>query len=562
MAARKSGTSGTAPRAKDAAGSGPRNSRAAAPAPPARANDRKTARALADEAALAGHMAALQAALDAAPFYAWARDRDGRIIFQNKASHRLWGDQRGRTPAESGAHPDVIKAWQATNRRALRGRTVRSEVQYPVDGRLLWFLNIVTPLRVGRRIAGILGFLIDITEQKKTEQALQQSETTLQALADNAADAIFIKDDARRYTFLNASAARLLGRPVEDLIGKTPEEIFDAEAARVVRETDDAAFAGRLYNEERELVIKGRLHVLHTVQTPIRDSDGRVVAICGIVRDVTRRAIAERALQEREEQLEQRVRERTRALQESEERLQKRSRQLARLAEQLTMAEHRERRRLAERLHERLQQQLVGARIQGEVLLKEQDKAARPRLESLLRSLEAAVEESRGVTRELAAPILAHESLADTVRWTVENMQQRYELDVSLRILNSPERLPEPAAVLLHSAVCELLLNVVKHAATPRARLRLHRTRKGVVLTVEDEGEGFSDADTAHTRDDAPGFGLFSIRERAELLGGAFTIDSVPGKGTRAVLTLPVAGAPPGTSGRKDPAARHRSSRT
>ncbi len=116
----------------------------------------------------------------------------------------------------------------------------------------------------------------------------------LRFMADQAADCIFIKDERRRYTFVNRAMQTLLGRGEADLVGKTPEEVFGPDQAAIVRAVDDRTFSGESVDETRDLALNGLTRRFHTVQTPLRRREGRVVAIMGIVRDVTAQREAER----------------------------------------------------------------------------------------------------------------------------------------------------------------------------------------------------------------------------------------------------------------------------
>lgn len=174
------------------------------------------------------------------------------------------------------------------------------------DGSVFMVDIAARPIRLGGR-RYVLGTFHDVTERMAMDRALAESESRLRTIMDSTADAIFVKDARRRYTFVNAAMARLLGCRTEDLVGRTPAQVFGRAGARIVRETDDTTFAGRTYDAERTLRLGGRDYVLHTVQTPIRGPDGRVGSICGIVRDVTARVAAEKALRESEARYRQMV---------------------------------------------------------------------------------------------------------------------------------------------------------------------------------------------------------------------------------------------------------------
>lgn len=126
----------------------------------------------------------------------------------------------------------------------------------------------------------------DITKQK-------DKEATFQAITDSAMDSIFCKNLERKYTFVNPAMIKLLGCKKEDLLGKTPEQIFDQDAAATIFEVDQRSLTGEKVNEVRSLKIGNDLFTFHTIQVPLYDSYGKIVGISGIVRDLTENKIAE-----------------------------------------------------------------------------------------------------------------------------------------------------------------------------------------------------------------------------------------------------------------------------
>jgi DNA-binding NarL/FixJ family response regulator len=148
-----------------------------------------------------------------------------------------------------------------------------------------------------------------------------------------------------------------------------------------------------------------------------------------------------------------------------------------------------------------------------------------------------AITASRSLTTELSPPIL-RESLPRMMDWLVQWMESRHGLFVDVSSepdLNEPS---DEARKFLFQAVRELLMNVRKHAGTDRARVRIFAHADNLCIEVSDDGTGF---DTAHTADgDHHAFGLFSIRERVEMLGGTLQIQSLPGRGSTCIIRVPV----------------------
>ena len=140
-----------------------------------------------------------------------------------------------------------------------------------------------------------------IEELEAEVKRLRWSDDVLRAITETAEDSIFIKDSDFRYTFVNPAMERALGIEAKELMGKTPQEVFGEEDAEVVKSTDVPVLEGKIVNAVRTLIVDGRSKTFHTVQTPVRNSDGQVHAICGIVRDVSDRKAAEEALRKSEE---------------------------------------------------------------------------------------------------------------------------------------------------------------------------------------------------------------------------------------------------------------------
>ncbi|WP_310820973.1 response regulator [Stratiformator vulcanicus] len=235
------------------------------------------------------------------------------------------------------------------------------------------------------------------------------------------------------------------------------------------------------------------------------------------------------------ESLERQVAERTRIAEE-------RATQLRTLAGELTRAEERERRRLAQMLHDDLQQLLVGARIRLATLPNdpnpEQFGAILTEIDSLL---DESIKVSRDLTLKFSPPVLYDAGLGPALEWVGRQMASKYGLNVTVDYDDSAQPTAEDTSVLLYQAVRELLFNVRKHSGAVEARVSLENGNNDqTVLTVRDSGRGFLIGDEAKTDDTSGGgFGLFSIRERLELIGGRMELESEPDVGTTVRLFAP-----------------------
>lgn len=264
---------------------------------------------------------------------------------------------------------------------------------------------------------------------------------------------------------------------------------------------------------------------------------GLLDVLCRQAADLIENRRAEQALTEANVSLERRVSERTAELENSE-------RELRRAAAMLSMAEHAERGRISQVLHDDLQQQLHSIQMKMAAARAAIERGDR---EAGMRHLKTAegwcgegVEIARRLTVDLSPPILKSEGLAESLDWLVAQMRAMHGLDVDVtgdRELQVPD---DATRVLIYQIVRELLFNIVKHAGTDRGHIELRQRDGRLDVCVSDEGSGFNPATMQRPRAGrAGGFGITSASERLAMLGGNLEVEATPGSGTRIVLHIP-----------------------
>ncbi len=252
--------------------------------------------------------------------------------------------------------------------------------------------------------------------------------------------------------------------------------------------------------------------------TPLRDERGQLQSLVFSLEDVTER---QKAFQE----------------------LEQRARQLQKLTLELSMAEDRERRRLAEILHDDLQQQLAAAKFHLGILAGHvrDNPALHETAGQVNQMLKEAIGKSRSLSHELSPPVLYQSDLGETFEWLARQVQTKHGLTVHVEVRGRVDSPSEALKAFLYKAAQELLFNVVKHARTRETRLRVQRVRDQLWLTIGDRGQGFEPQTLSKTT----GFGLLSIRERVELLGGRMKIKSAKGRGSTFLIAVPDSPVPP-----------------
>ncbi len=377
------------------------------------------------------------------------------------------------------------------------------------------------------------GVLTDIDKRKQAEQALRESEERYRTLFESSRDGIIFTDMEGRILHVNPYYREMLGYSEEELHALTyqqltPQRWREAEAA-IVR--DGILSRGYSGEYEKEYIRKDGTAFPISIQVwLVRDADGAPQGMWGIVRDITQRKQAEEALRELNATLESKVAERT-------DELKRRAKQLQKLTLDMSETEDRERQRMAEILHDDLQQQLAGAKFHLGLMRNraKYDPSVQELGAKIDHMLKDAMEKSRSLSHELSPTVLHHADFTETLRWLANEMQAKHGLTVHVHAPAVVRAQSDALKGFLYKAAQELLFNIVKHAGVKEAAVRVRPCGGYICLAVSDHGRGF---DPQELRE-AAGYGLLGIRERIELLGGRMKIKSARGKGSTLLIVVP-----------------------
>jgi PAS domain S-box-containing protein len=403
----------------------------------------------------------------------------------------------------------------------------------------------------GARTGLILLAIEDVTERRRAAHDLTVSETRYRRLFETAQDGILIIDARTGRIFdANPFLTELLGYPHAELVGKELWEIGLFEEIGANR----AAFRelqakGYIRYEDLPLRTEDGRHIDVEFVSNVYQVDGRAVIQCNI-REVTDRKRAEEAVREAHERLEDRVRERTAELSRANEAL---AAEIARreraeaarqeLLQRLAAAGEEERRRIARELHDQTGQHLtalsLGLKSLGDAT--PEASPARQRIEQLKALTALLGKEVHDLALELRPTALDDLGLHTALVNYAEEWSSRSGVPVDYHGDGlDAERLPPLIETALYRVVQESLTNVFRHAQARRVSLILRRSRDQVFAVIEDNGRGF-DPEGGVSGDGAGGrLGLLGMRERVELVGGALTVESAPGRGTTVFARIPL----------------------
>ncbi|WP_447983222.1 response regulator [Nitrospira sp. Nam74] len=375
------------------------------------------------------------------------------------------------------------------------------------------------------------------SERRYAERLRSESEARYQKLfEENPVPTCLIDDETLQYLAVNEAAVRHYGYTAEEFLSMTPKDIRPAEEVpaflQAMKDTErmESGNCGIWRHRKRDGTI---IHVEVTIhRTSFRGRPARLV----VYQDVSAHVRAEAMMQTVNYRLEHEVQERTRRLREKQD-------QLRSIASQLTLAEDRERKRLAGVLHDNLSQLLVVSKMKLERMsLQHSFEKSWNTLMDVKRMLDDALTYSRTLTAELRPALMGTEDDLDAaLKWVAEKMHG-HGLMVNIRHYGTAQVLDEDVLIVSYQAVQELLWNVLKHAGVFEAFVSTDCTANHIEIVVQDYGKGFDASRTAQPSKEG-GFGLLNVAERLDTVGGELKMTSMPGSGTRAILRLPVKGA-------------------
>jgi PAS domain S-box-containing protein len=466
----------------------------------------------------------LQVLIDAIPIPIFYKDMQGRYLGCNAEFERYIGSTKDRIIGKSvgDVAPGALKNKYYEIDDALISKIGRQidedSVVYANGTRHDVIFNRSIFYDENGMPGGLVGVILDITERKEMESSLHESRRRQRAILDNIPDLAWLKDTESRYIAVNRSYSLACGMPPEMLIGKTDFDIWPKDLAEKYWSDDrEVMQAGQRKVIEETMISKdGELLWGETIKTPIYAENGKIAGTAGIARDITLRKQTEIKL---------------RALQDD----------LRSLALQLTLAEEKERRRIAIELHDHVGQNLAYCKIILSGLEKDNPSplVSKP-INELMNLVTETIQFTRSVTFELSPPVLHDLGLEQSIEWLGEQVLARKDIHFRLDNDGLIEPISQELKILLFQILRELLANVAKHSQAKETLVFVRKTGNSIMISVQDDGIGFDVSTLTDGKQGPTGYGLFSIRERLKLIDGYFDIKSTPGSGTVVNIMAPI----------------------
>jgi PAS domain S-box-containing protein len=438
-------------------------------------------------------------------------DMEDRFTFVNRAFLQAYGYTKeevlGQKPAMLAAPTNpptqMSDILEQTRLNGWRGEVLdrrKDGTEFPV------FLSTSKIMDPDGHIIGLMGVAQDISERKRTEEQIR----LLAYAVQSARDLIWITDGDNRFTFVNQSFVDTYGYSPEEILGRKRDLLVSSKHAptlyeHIHRETRDGSWGGELLNCKKD----GTEFPISLSTSEIKNHEGRIIGVVGVVRDITERKQAEEVLR--------------------------------RLPLRIIEAQEAERLRVARELHDGVNQLLASAKMRlhkvedGVVPL---NPAAREILARCSRLLVQALEENRRIAHNLRPSDLDEFGLAAASRNFCKEFQSRTKLEVKYSIARIDQRLAPALELNLFRIMQEAFNNIERHAHASKVRLRIAFHGDSIVLKIQDDGRGFDPQRGKAGKGKWRGIGLTNMRERAEFLGGTCSVESAPKQG--AIITVRV----------------------
>jgi PAS domain S-box-containing protein len=415
------------------------------------------------------------------------------------------------------------------SREAVRREKIKAQLVVPMKsrGKVVGTICVATrhkrefrteEMELLTAIGNQIGIAIDkarlYREQAWLTELLQLSEVKYRELFQDASDAILIQDMEGNVTEANKACEKLLGYPVEELVGKKVSDFLRGYSLTLAQGIRGKLLSGERIEQryEQHLVRRDGSEAIIELATRLITADGKPIGFENIGRDVTE----ERKMQDN----------------------------LRFYLKQVLRAQEEERKRISRELHDDAGQSLLLLIHRLDALTSDPaNKLSKPAKDKVTRLHGLAVKILDGLRRysqELRPAILDHMGLVAALGWMADNLNREQRIKVSIEVRGTEYQLSPEAKLVLFRIAQEALNNVKKHSGATTAVVKLEYAPQKIIVRVTDNGKGFELPERLSDLASLGKLGLTGMEERARLLGGTLQVQSKPGEGTTVTAELPL----------------------
>ena len=444
-------------------------------------------------------------------------DLNGCLCFVNSALGRMHGfapeDLMGRHYSVLYADKQWLSEESVMEKLAVRGDYERQINHVRRDGSEFPALTHLTVLRnKDSKFIGVIGIVRDLTENKRAQDEMILEKNKLKAILSSMQSSVTIRDLDHTIIYQNDHSidrsGNRIGLKCYELKGME-DHCPDCPVQKSITEGVSR------YTIKRQKDDSGRITYWEHFTNPIRGADGKINSCLKISTDITDRKRAERQLVANQQRLRD-------------------------LACQLSLSEERQRRQIAENLHDQISQWLALSVLKLDILRDGVDPSLAEQVDDVSQSIHQTIAAIRSMIFDLSSPTLYKFGLRAAVFEFITELFGRHpKIKCEFQADKQVVELTQDMNVLLFQAVRELLFNVIKYAKAGNVLVEMKADQGFYLVTVKDDGVGF-DTSKIGTFHRNGGFGIFNIMERLDYVGGSLEIFSEPGKGSSFTMKVPL----------------------
>jgi PAS domain S-box-containing protein len=451
-------------------------------------------------------------------------DEDGNILLVNDSFCKIFEMEKEKLIGkpfsivyDSSEQEDALKTFQGDIRNN-KIKTLFERENTLWNGRKAWFefSNSFLTLPDESRIT--LSIIKEISERKKSEIELRESESKYKMLFNNANDAVFVTQFSQEKSYgdfieVNEIACKRLGYTKEEFLQLSPSAIvsqknindFNLNMERLLKEGHIIYDLVHRAKDRKLIPVEINSHLFLYNEKP---------TILSIARDITERKQAE-------------------------EKLRRTSKLLRELATHLQSVREEERTMIAQEIHDELGQVLTALKIHISLLankLNNNQEPLKQKIYSLLDMIDASVESVQKISAKLRPGILDELGLIAAIEWQTEEFEKLTSIKCSLVLPKEELLLEKDKSTAIFRIFQEALTNIARHSQATKAQISLLNHQSNIYLEIQDNGKGIS-------QDQIKAFkslGIHGMEERAMVFGGQVYIEGTAGKGTTVEVEIPI----------------------